>query len=150
MWVEASPASAYELLEYDGQLLQVREFVSGEAYEVFVAGGHGPLEAGDLMLGRLISLKDQLEFSTIIAYIPQAEIADLGDKIEAAKAVDAEKYPDSTEQEFVRRNGIIFIHHALEQSELMERAPVAAMDIGKIDKFMLKADQGMRKLKEHI
>ena len=144
------PASAYELLDYDGQLLQIREFVSGEEYEVFVAGGHGPLEAGDLLLGRLIPIHNQLEFSTIVAYIPGAEIAELDEKIKAAKAVDAEKYPDSTAQEFLRRNGYIFVHHALEQSELMERAPVAAMDIGKFDKFVLKADQGMRKLKERI
>ena len=150
MWVQTPPATAYELLDYDGQLLQVRDFVSDEEYEVFVAGGHGPVESGDLLLGRLITVRDQLEFSTIVAYIPQDEINDLGEKLEAAKADDSENYPDSTEQEFMRRNGYIIIHHALEQSELMERAPVAALDIGKLDKFMLRADLGMRKLKEHI
>ena len=150
MWVQAPPASAYELLDYDGQLLQVRDFASDEEYEIFVAEGHGPVEPGDLLLGRLITVRDQLEFSTIVAYIPQDEINDLGEKLEAAKADDSENYPDSTEQEFMRRNGYIIIHHALAQSELMERAPVAALDIGKLDKFMLRADLGMRKLKEHI
>jgi hypothetical protein len=150
MWVQAPPAAAYELLDYDGQLLQVRDFVSGEEYEIYEAGGAGPVQPGDLLLGRLISLHDQLKFSTVAAYIPQDEIADLSLKLEAAKEDDSNDYPNSTEQEFMRRKGYLIIHHALEQSELKERPPVAAMDIGRGDKLKLRAAEGMRKLQEHL
>lgn len=148
MWSQAPPASAYELLDNDGQLLRTRDFVSGKEFEVYVAGGAGPLEAGDLLLGRIISLRDRLEFSTIVAYIPQDEIGDLPEKLEAAREDDSRHHPDSTDQEFIRRNGYLIIHHALEQAELNDRPPVAAMDIGRGDKLIMKAAERVRKLQE--
>ena len=145
-WVNAPPASAYELLGWDGQTLQVRDFVSGETYDVHEPAGHGPVQAGDLLLGRLVPLLGRLEFSTLAAYLPQDEIADLADKLEQARAADRAEHPDADEQAFLRRHGHLIIHHALEQAEQQGRPPVAGHDPNRADELARKAARQLRRL----
>ena len=147
-WRDAPPASAYELLQYEGQQLNVRDFVDGETFVVYESAGHGPVQPGDLLLGRLVPVVDQLEFSTIAAYLPQDEIANLDDKLEEARTKDAESYPEATQEEFMRRNGYIIIHHALEQAELHDRPPVAGSDPNRADELVRKAATRLRKLQQ--
>ncbi len=145
-WMEAGAASAYELLDYKGQTLQVRDFFSGEEYDVFEPGGRGVVEAGDLLLGRVVKIQDQLEFSTIVAYLPQDEIAGLAEKMEAAKTADAETHHDADHEAFLRRNAHLIIHHALEQAEIQGRPPVAALDQNRADELVRQAARRVRKL----
>jgi hypothetical protein len=145
-WIDAPPASAYELLDFEGQILQLRDFLSGETFQVYEPGGHGIVVPGDLLLGRLVPLEDRLEFSTVIAYLPQDEIADLADKLEKARAADIEEFADATLAESMRRYGYLIIHHALEQAELKGRPPVAGHDPDRIDKLTRRAAQRLRKL----
>lgn len=147
-WLDARPSGAYEFLGHDGQTLRVRDFVSGEELELFEPGGRGPLEQGDLLLGRPVPVQDHLEFSAVAAYLPQDEIADLGKKLEEARKIDSEAYPDSTVDEFMRRNGYLVIHHALEQAEIKGRPPVAAGDPDRKDNLTRKAAQRLRKLQK--
>jgi hypothetical protein len=93
-------------------------------------------------------VQDHLEFSAVAAYLPQDEIADLGKKLEVARKIDSEAYPDSTVDEFMRRNGYLVIHHALEQAEIMGRPPVAASDPDRKDNLTRKAAQRLRKLQK--
>jgi hypothetical protein len=146
MWLDAPPAAAYEMLDYEGQMLQVRHFMSGETFELYEPGGHGVVEPGDLLLGRPVPLQDRLEFSAVAAYLPQDEIADLKDKLEAARTADAADYPDDTLEAFMRRRGYLIIHHALEQAEKKGRPPVAASDPSRTDKLARQATQQIRKL----
>lgn len=145
-WMEAGAAGAYELLAYEGQLLQVRDFFSGEEYTVYEPGGHGVVEAGDLLLGRIVKIQDQLEFSTVVAYLPKDEIADLAEKMEKAKMADAEANPDADQESFLRRNSHRIIHHALEQAKIQGRPPVAALDENRADEMVRKAARQVRKL----
>jgi hypothetical protein len=147
-WLDAPPSGAYEFMGYEGQTLRVQDFVSGEVLEVFEPGGRGSLEGGDLLLGRPVPVRDHLEFSAVAAYLPQDEIADLGQKLEEARKKDSEAYPDSTVDEFMRRNGYLVIHHALEQAEIMGRPPVAASDPDRKDNLTRKAAQRLRKLQK--
>jgi hypothetical protein len=145
-WLTARPSSAYEFLGHDGQILHVREFMTGEELDVFEAGGRGPLEPGDLLLGRPVQIQDHLEFSAVVAYLPQDEIADLREKLDDALKAYLEQHPDSDGDEFLRRRGFLVIHHALEQAELKGRPPVSGVDPDRKDDLARKATQRLRKL----
>ena len=120
--------------------------MTGEELDVFEAGGRGPLEPGDLLLGRPVQIQDHLEFSTVVAYLPQDEIADLSEKLDDALSAYLEEYPDSDRDEFLRRKSFLIIHHALEQAELKGRAPVSGVDPDRKDDLARKAAQRLRKL----
>jgi hypothetical protein len=145
-WVNAPPAGAYVLNGYDGQILHLSDFVTGEAFDVYEPAGRGPVQEGDLLLGRLVPIQDQLEFSTVAAYLPQDEIADLAEKLERARAADAANHPDEPNESFMRRRGYLIIHHALEQAKLKGRPPVAGLDPNRADQMVRKAAKRLRKL----
>lgn len=145
-WLEAPPAAAYELVNYEGQTLHLRDFVTGEQFEAYEGAGHGETEPGDVILTRLLPVNNRLEFSTTAAYLPQDEIADLADKLAAARAADAEAYPDATYHDFMRRHNTILIHHALEQAEKKGRYPVARLDPERKDNATRAAARQLRRL----
>jgi hypothetical protein len=145
-WMDAGAAGAYELLSYEGQILHLRDFFTGEEYTVYEPSGHGIVEEGDLLLGRIVRIQDQLEFSAVVAYLPQDEIAGLAEKMEAARTADAETHPDADHDAFLRRNAHLIIHHALAQAEIKGRPPVAALDQNRADEMVRKAARQVRKL----
>lgn len=128
-WMQAGAAWGYELLGYEGQTLQLREYMTGEESEVFEAGGHGNVKVGEILLVRLVKVFDHLEFSTFAAYLPKDEITDIGDKLDAAK----EATPEVSQAEFMRQHGMDFIHHALAEAEKAKRPPVARLDPNRTD-----------------
>lgn len=132
-WLEAPPAGAYTLVDYEGQTLQLRDFLTGETYSVFEPGGRGAVEIGEVILGRLVPVAGQLVFNTSPAYLPADEIADLKEKLEAAQAADAADHPQATPVEFMRRHNHLLIHHALEQAERKGRPSVARLDPQRTD-----------------
>jgi hypothetical protein len=132
-WMDAPPACAYELLGYEGQVLNLRNFLTGETFDVFEAGGRGNVEIGEVVLDRLVPVSGQLEFSTVAAFLPADEISGLAEKLEAAQKADAEKHPGATQEEFLRRNNQLIIHHALEEAERVGRPPVARLDPNRTD-----------------
>lgn len=146
-WQEAGPASAYELTAYKGQTLQLRDFVSGDEFEVYEPGGRGVVEIGELILTRLVPVQDRLEFSTSAAYLPAAEIAGLKEKLDAAKTADSETHPDAIHAEFMRRNNTILIHHALEKAQEQGRPPVARLDPDREDKKTQKMVRNIKRLR---
>ncbi|MFN2224091.1 MAG: YecA family protein [Candidatus Promineifilaceae bacterium] len=151
LWLKAPPAGAYEMLDYKGQMLQLKDFLTGETFELYEPSGHGLVEPGDLLLGRPVEINDRLEFTTLAAYLPQDEIADLGDKLEEARAAGAERYPEAGHEEFLRRNGHLIIHHALAQAELKGRPPVAAQNQSRPDKKLVRrAAKSLRDLQERL
>ncbi len=132
-WMEAPPAGAYELLDYDGQDLHLQNYLTKEKVNAFEAGGRGNVEVGELILTRLVPVAGHFEFSTVAAYLPAAEIDGLMEKIEAARKADAEAHPEATKEEFLRRNSHLIIHHALAAAEDAGRAPVARLDPHRTD-----------------
>ncbi len=126
-WKDAPPAGAYQLVDYEGQTLYLRDFMTGEEVEVYEPGGRGNAEPGDLILGRLLQVHDHLELGSAPAYIPEDEIEGLQEKVDAALAAFREEYPDAGEAEFLRQQNYLFVHHALEQAELNDRPPVARL-----------------------
>jgi hypothetical protein len=132
-WMDAPPASAYELLGYEGQMLHLQDYVSKEEAEAFEASGRGHVEIGELILTRLVPVGEQNEFGTVAAYLPADEIDGLAEKLETARKVDAEAYPGATEEEFLRRNNHLIIHHALAEAERVGRPPVARLDPQRTD-----------------
>jgi hypothetical protein len=145
-WSDVMPSAAYYLDGYEGQTLQLRDFITNDSYTVFEAGGHGDVKAGDLVLARLVPVADHLEFSVVAAYIPQDEIADLPEKMAAARTADAEAHPAADYHDFLRRHNYLFIHHALQQAELKQRPPVARLDPKRSDSLMRGAAQKIKKL----
>ncbi|KAA3660073.1 MAG: hypothetical protein DWQ04_20490 [Chloroflexi bacterium] len=146
-WHDVGPSAAYELIAYEGQTLQLRDFMTGEEFEVYEPGGRGIVEIGEVILTRLAPVQDRLEFSTSAAYLPAAEITDLKEKLEAAKTADSETHPDATHDEFMRRHNVLMVHHALEEAQKQGRPPVARLDPDREDKKTQKLVRGMKRLR---
>ena len=135
-WLTAGAFGAYTLLDYDGQTLTISEFMTGEEFTVYESGGRGQVEVGELLLVRLIPVRDHLEFSTSAAYLPADEITDLADKLTAAKETYMVDHPDADHVDFMRHNNTILVYHALEQAKVQGRAQVARLDADRDDKKM--------------
>lgn len=123
-WVDGLPMSGYELIGYNGQTLSLKEIVSGETLDLYEPSGHGNAPLGAIILGRPVVVQDHYEFFSLPAYIPTDEIADLHDKLAAARSAGGDDAP----VDFMRRNNVLLIHHALEQAKLAGRPPVARLD----------------------
>jgi hypothetical protein len=123
-WIDAPPMGGYELTGYERQTLRLKEIISSKQLDVFEPGGHGSAPIGAIILGRPIPVQDHLEFFSMPAYIPTDEIADLPQKLAAARA-DNGSVDDA---DFLRRHNVILIHHALEQAKAAGRPPVARLD----------------------
>lgn len=127
-WLGLAPAGAYTLRGYEGQTLHLEDFLTGESYDVYEPAGRGQVSVGDVILARLQPVHDHLELGPGAAYLPADEIADLREKLEAARAEDAAEGPDATAEGFMRRRNYLLIHHALEQAERKGRAPVSRLE----------------------
>lgn len=123
-WAGGLPMSGYELTGYEKQTLRLRELVSGEMLDVYEPGGHGNAPLGAIIIGRPIPVEDRYEFFATPAYIPPDEIADLHNKLAAARAADSAG--DATD--FIRRHNVLLIHHALDQAQAAGRPPVSRLD----------------------
>lgn len=145
-WMATMPASAYELLDYEGQRLYLRDILTQEAYTVYEAGGHGATEVGDVLLIRLVPVNDRLEFSTSAAYIPQDEVADLSQKLADALQEYRADHPEADAAAFLRRYGHLPIHHALEQAVLKGRPAVDRLNPEREEALAEKAARRLRSL----
>jgi hemerythrin superfamily protein len=144
-WLTAGPSDAYELVSYEGQILQLRNFTTGEEYEVYEPTGRGQVEIGEVILTRLVQVEDHLEFSTSAAYLPAAEITNVADKLAAARQTDAETHPDATYDEFMRRHTHLLVHHALAEAKVQGRPPVARLNPDREDKKVQTVARQMRR-----
>jgi uncharacterized protein YecA (UPF0149 family) len=131
-WQEAGPAGAYELRSYNGQMLELRNIFSDETFSVFEASGRGNVDVGEVILTRLVPVFDQIEFSTVAAYLPGNESDDLAATMQAAKEADQEAKNQSI-AEFVNHNSHLIIHYALQKAEEAGRPPVARLDPHRTD-----------------
>lgn len=127
-WVAADAMAGYTLADYDQHVLQLAEFLSGAKVDVHEPSGHGEAPTGSVLIGRLLPVADHLEFSVLPAYIPPGEIADLPEKLEAAREAYAKEHPKATGAGFWRQSNLLLIHHALEQAQKAGRPPVARLD----------------------
>ncbi|RMG90604.1 MAG: hypothetical protein D6706_19205 [Chloroflexi bacterium] len=143
-WLNAPPGGGYELTGYEGQILHLRDILTGETFAVYEPAGHGNVEIGDVILARLVLVHDRLEFSTTAAYIPKSEVADLVEKLQAAKTADFAEHPDADHASFMRRYNHLLVHHALEQAEKNGRPPVARLNPNRADKAVRKAVRRMK------
>jgi hypothetical protein len=132
-WQQADPAGAYELLDYHGQILELRDVFSGELYSVFEASGRGNVEIGEVILIRLIPVFDQIEFSTVAAYLPGDESNDLAAFMQAAQEAQDGSDSSQTMAEFARDNSHLIIHYALQKAQEAKRPPVARLDPHRTD-----------------
>ena len=141
-WVTALPTHAYELQSSEGQTLLLKDVITDEVHEVYEGAGHGNAGKGDYILARIVPVQNRLEFTTNAAYLPKGEVADLPDKLKAARAEDS----DADYGDFLRANSHVMIHHALAQAEEKGRPPVARLDPDREDKKTVAAARAMRKV----
>jgi hypothetical protein len=69
----------------------------------------------------------------VAAFLPADEVNGLAEKLEAAQEADSAANPGASQEEFLRRNNQLLIHHALEQAEKVGRPPVARLDPNRTD-----------------
>lgn len=146
-WRLALPAGGYELVDYEGQTLFLRDYLTGEEYTVYESGGRGMVEIGEVILTRLVKLGDQWEFSTTAAYLPAAEIGDIKDQMIGAKIAYSEEHPGATHEQFMRAKTHLLIHHALAQAEMQNRPPVARLDSNRPDRKTQKIVRQLKRFK---
>lgn len=132
-WQKADPAWGYTLVDYDGPQLQLADFLTGETYEVFEAGGRGLVQKGEIILTRLVPVNDRLEFSTSAAYLPKDEITDVVEQITAVRETHMSEHPAASDADFRRAQTHLLIHHALAQAEEQGRPPVARLNPHRAD-----------------
>ena len=146
-WVNVGAGSLYELTAYEGQVLQLRDYFTGEPFEVYEAGGRGNVEVGEQILTRLVPVADHLEFSTTAAYLPRAEITNVKEKINAAKETYLAEHPDASHTKFMRQHSHLLVHHALQEAKNQGRPPVARLDANRTDTKTQKIAKGMARFK---
>jgi len=134
-WLEVGPLSGYELVGYEGQTLQVREFMTGDGYEVFEPAGRGAMSEGDIILAHIAPVLDHLEFTTDVPYIPAAEVEGLLAMMTVAREEFLESNPDGDQAAFLRKHNYLLAKHALEQAEKVGRPPVARLDPARADRM---------------
>lgn len=128
VWMAADPISVYELVDYEGQMLHLRDWLTGQELDLYEPSGHGDVPLGALIIGRPVPVNDRMEFSTLVAYIPPGEISDLRETLDTAREADLAEHPDATVAESLRRHNVLIIHHALKEAEKAGRPPVARLD----------------------
>ena len=138
-WLEAEPAGGYELTGYDGQTLHLKDYLTGETVDVFATNGRGNVDVGEVILARVLPMRDHKQFSTTAAYLPAAEITDVKEKFAAAKEKFLADNPDASHEQFMRANNIIYIHHALAEAERVGRPPVERLDPERDDEALRRA-----------
>lgn len=143
-WQSAGPSTGYELIDYDGQQLVLRDFLTGDEYEAYESSGRGNVEKGEIILTRLIPMQEHLEFSTTAAYLPADEIGDIKETFLAKRSEN----PDLSNDEFMRQFNHLLIHHALEQAQQKGRPAVARLDPDRADKKTQKIVRNMRRMKK--
>lgn len=132
-WRNAPPAGAYEFLDFDGfsQRFKLRDVFGAEDSEpllVYTAAGTGQAKRGDTILARIVPVGEDLEFTTVGAYIPKEEMDEFEEFVAAAKAEYAKDHPDATHDQFMRDRGYVLIHYALQKSEEKGRNPVSRLN----------------------
>ncbi len=148
IWQAADPMSVYELTGYDGQTLHLRDWVSGQEFDLFEPAGHGNVPIGALIIGRPVPVNDRMEFSTLVAFISPDEITNLRETLDAAREADLAEYPDATMAETMRRQNVLIIHHALNEAEKADRPPVARLDPHhEVDSFQQRQTHERQKVK---
>jgi hypothetical protein len=135
IWQNARPSGAYEFLEFDpfSQQFQLKDFFTGEELIVYTSAGTGSATKGDIILLRPIEVGTRLEFSTLGAYIPQAEVEGLAEYMAAAKETYLAEHPDATHTQFLRANNHLLGHYAMQKSEEKGRYPVARLNPRRVD-----------------
>ena len=146
-WLNASPASGFELTGYEGQDLQLRDYFSGEEFVVFEPGGRGNVEVGEIILTRIVPVVDHLEFSTTAAYLPADEITDIKEKMETAENAFKATNPEATYEDFMRQKNYLLVHHALAEAERVGRPPVARLDANREDTKTQTVARQMKRFK---
>lgn len=144
-WQEAGSAWGYTLLDYEGPLLKLADFVTGEEFEVHEPSGRGLVKKGEIILTRLVQVDKQLEFSTSAAYLPEAEITDIAEQMTTAREAYLAEHPDASEDDFRRARNHLLVHHALAQAEVQGRPAVARLDADRPDTKTQKILRQVRK-----
>ncbi|MFN2122167.1 MAG: YecA family protein [Candidatus Promineifilaceae bacterium] len=132
-WQEAGPASGYELRDYQGQTLELQDVFSEEQFSVYEASGRGNVEIGEVILIRLVPVFDQIEFSTVAAYLPGEESNGLVPYMQAAQEAQQDADSSQTLAEFVDENSHLIIHYALQKAQEAGRPPVSRLDPQRTD-----------------
>lgn len=146
-WVNVGAGSLYELTAYEGQVLELRDYFTGEDFTVYEGGGRGNVELGELIIMRLVPVAERLELSTTAAYLPAAEITDVKQKIETAKEAYLAENPDASHTEFMRKHSHLLVHHALLEAKNQGRPPVSRLDANRPDTKTQKIARGMARFK---
>lgn len=142
-WMEMPAPSAYVFNDYDAisARFKLTDFFTDEEVVAKSPAGFGNSKRGDLILVRLLPVGSELLFSTVGAFIPEDEIADLKEKMDAARKED----PDGSQNDFLRRNSHLIMHHAMEKSVDEGRFAVTRLDPSRVDKAVKRAGKNMAK-----
>ncbi len=127
-WLDAAPMGGYILDDYEGQTLNLHDFLSGEKVDVFLPSGHGSAPIGSLIVGRIVPVQDHNEFFTAPAFIPPNELGDLEQILRGAMADVVAADASATLSDQLRRTNTLIMVQGLGAAKLAGRPPVARLD----------------------
>ncbi|MEM7801357.1 MAG: hypothetical protein AAF633_19340 [Chloroflexota bacterium] len=140
-WVDSPATSAYEFVDFDAinARFKLKDFFTEEEVIAFSPAGFGQSKRGDLILVRILPVGSDKIFSTVGVFLPQDEIKDLREKMDAALEADKEAHPEGTHNGFLRRNNHLITHHVLDQAIDAGRFAVSRFDPTRMDKAVKRA-----------
>jgi hypothetical protein len=127
-WLDAPPMGGFVLDDYEGQTLQLHDFLSGEKVDAYLPSGHGSAPIGSLIVGRVVPVQDAYEFFTAPAFIPPDEMGELEQTLRDAMAEVAAANPAASDAEQRRRTNHLIMVQGLGAAKRAGRPPVARMD----------------------
>ncbi|MBN1314716.1 MAG: SEC-C domain-containing protein [Anaerolineales bacterium] len=130
-WIKAGPVSAYRLADATGEgkrTLVLQNLFDEIEHTVRNTSGPGRAEAGDVLIARLLPMRDEIRMSAATGFLPADEAADLKPFILKAWDDYKEKKPDAIWDEFLRRRSYLFAHYELDAAKKAGRPPVARLD----------------------
>jgi hypothetical protein len=130
-WIQADPACAYRLVGATGEgkrTLVLQNLFDDTEHTIHNTSGPGRAEVGDVLIARLLPMRDEIRMSAATGFLPAEEAADLKPFILDAWESYKEEMPDTVWDDFLRRRGYLFANYELDAAKKAGRPPVARLD----------------------
>jgi len=124
-WQAAKPSSAYRVDALQTDQITLRDVFDDATVVVRSEAGAKAADVGEVLLARMVRVKDDLRFSGSTPCLPATVADELKATIQKAFDELRAEQPDVAWAEFQRQRSHLLTHFALKQAEAEGRAPVS-------------------------
>lgn len=124
-WQAAKSSSAYRVDAIQADQITLRDLFDDSTVVVRSEAGAKAADVGEVLLARMVQVKDDLRFSGSTPRLPAAVADELKTTIQKAFEEFRADKSETTWPEFQRQRSYLLTHFALKQAEAEGRAPVS-------------------------